>query len=89
MILEWLADVMFNLLTWLDGLMPSFSDAEGVLLTVGTFIVPLAAGLASLGVWIPWGTVTLAMSVLVSFYVAAMLMKFALRAAAVIRGGQG
>lgn len=89
MIVEWLADVLFGFLGWIDALLPSFNDAEGVVLTVGTFLIPLAAGLASLGVWIPWATVTLCLTIVGTFYFGSAVIKLILRAQAVLRGGTG
>jgi hypothetical protein len=88
-IVEWLLDVLFGMIGWIDELLPSFDDANGVVLTVGTFIGPLLVGVASLGVWIPWATVTICLNIVLAFYLGGAVLKFMLRALAVVRGGTG
>lgn len=59
--------------------LPTFSDAEGVTVTAGTFLFPLMAGLSSLGVWIPWALITTNIGIVFAVYLATAGLKVVLR----------
>lgn len=77
MITEWLMNLGLTLgLELMDGL-PSFDEFDGVIVTAGTYLFPLAAGAGSLGAWIPFPLIAFLMAIIFPLYVTAALFKFA------------
>lgn len=57
--------------------MPSFPQWESLTITAGNYLLPLAAGMASMGVWIPWGVIGICMGIIGPLYTAALVFKLA------------
>lgn len=66
-----------DLLGTISPLLPRFDEVDGVVVTAGTFIIPLAASAASMGIWVPFGTIAMCLGVLGPFYLTSLLFKIA------------
>lgn len=57
------------------GWFPKQPAVDQVVVTAGGFLQPIVDGAASLGVWVPWGTIGACMAVVVPLFIATFLFK--------------
>lgn len=75
MITEWFLALVSGFADWVLSLLPSFTQAEGVIVTPANWVASFLAGGASLGGWLPWPTIAVAFPIVVGLYISIFLLK--------------
>jgi len=74
-IVEYFFQLASGMGTWLFGLLPDTSAATNLVVQSNNAFAPIMAGAASLGAWMPWGTLGLVFPIVIGFYIGAFLVK--------------
>lgn len=74
MITLWFINVWVGFTGWLTGLVPPF-DQQVTNVGLMSILAPMAQGAASLGAWIPWGTLSFWAPIVIGMYVLSLVLR--------------
>lgn len=75
MITEFFVVLAQGFVTWLLGLLPATDNARDLIVTADNALAPILSGAASIGAWMPWGTLAIVFPIVIGFYIAAFGVK--------------
>jgi len=77
LITEWLLSLGIDVFGSIGAMLPRFNDFDGVIVTWGTFLLPLVAGVGSTSIWIPWPLLASCLGIIGPLYAASFIFKLA------------
>jgi hypothetical protein len=73
-IVEFLASLGSEVVTWFLGLLPAFSTV-GINAGLGAILGPFSTGVNGLGAWLPWSTIQIWMPITIGLYIAGLIIR--------------